>query len=360
MRCTPRRGPWAFTLIELLVVIAIIGALIALLLPAVSTARESARRAQCTHNLKQVGLALHNYLSAIGTFPPGRFNSHVAGRGNCWGAYSQILPQFEQQALFNSFNFRLAPELEPSLPSASANSTGASTFLAALLCPSDPVPAVLIAVAGQGYASHNYNLNVGSNYPLMEAFPAGFASPFTVSPNGPFFENRGVGPAEFVDGMSNTVAASETLRSSTTSTYATDPSRVFLITGDNKTTGPPLTSDTDYASLCLSLPRSTTQFQATKGVRWHYGAPGHSMYNHRRTPNDKGPDCRGGLPHSDKSDPNWSNLSLNVAARSAHPGGVNALLADGSIRFVKDSVAPLVWQALGSRNGGEIHSSDAY
>ena len=291
-----RRARGGFTLIELLVVIAIIAVLIALLLPAVQSAQEAARRAQCVNNLKQIGLGLHNYMSSVGTMPPGRFNSHVAGNGNCWGAYSQMLPQLEQQALFSSFNFSLAPELETSLPSALANSTASGTFLTALICPSDPAPAVLITVGGENFASHNYDFNVGSGYPLMENFPAGFTSPFSGPPNGSFFENRGVGPAEFLDGMSSTVALSETIRSNATSTYATDPRRVFLVTGDNKTTGPPLTSDADYASLCLSLAPTTTQFQATKGVRWHYGAPGHTMYNHRRPPNDPGPTAGAGCP----------------------------------------------------------------
>ena len=100
----------AFTLIELLVVIAIIAVLIALLLPAVQAAREAARRIQCVNNLKQIGLALHNYITAFGVLPPGRFNTHIAGQGNCWGLYSQLLPQLDQTAIFNSFNFNLPPD----------------------------------------------------------------------------------------------------------------------------------------------------------------------------------------------------------------------------------------------------------
>jgi prepilin-type processing-associated H-X9-DG protein len=112
-------------------------------------------------------------------------------------------------------------------------------------------------------------------------------------------------------------------------------------------------------SLCLSLPPTTTQFQATRGVRWHYGAPGHSLYSHRRPPNDQRPDCRGGLPHSNRTDPIWNWLSLNVTARSRHPGGVNAVVCDGHVQFFKDTINLAVWQALGTRNGGEVISSSS-
>ena len=341
-----------FTLIELLVVIAIIAVLIALLLPAVQAAREAARRLQCVNNLKQIGLALHNYMNAVGVLPPGRFNSHIAGQGNCWGAYSQLLPQLDQTPIFNAMNFNLAPD---STTTSVSNATGFQTFINSLICPSDS-SAELIVVSGEPFATHNYNLNTGSGYPVVQLPVA----PLTGMPNGPFFENSRIGPANFTDGLSNTAAVTETVRSTSTSTYTTDPLGVFLVTGNNSTTGPPLNSDADYASLCLSLPSTTTQFQATRGVRWHYGAPGHSMYNHLRVPNDKRPDCRGGLPHSTRSDPLWSWLSLNIAARSKHPGGVNSLMADGHVQFVKDTINVLVWQGLGSRNGGEVISSDAY
>ena len=95
-------------------------------------------------------------------------------------------------------------------------------------------------------------------------------------------------------------------------------------------------------------------------MRWHYGAPGHSMYNHLRPPNDKQPDCRGGLPHSDKSAADWQNLSLNVTSRSRHPGGVNSLFCDGHVQFVKNTVNLGIWQAVGTRNGGEVLSGDSF
>ena len=354
MRGQRTRGRRAgFTLIELLVVIAIIGVLIALLLPAVQAAREAARRAQCTSNLKQIGLALHNYHSAVGAFPPGRFNSHITGRGNCWGLYSQILPQLEQQAIFNSFNFSLPPDTDPTATASAANSTGFETFIDVLLCPSDSEP-VLVTVANGLFATHNYNVNTGSTYGVVQHPTA----PLVGAPNGVFFENVSVRDAMIIDGLSNTVGIAETIRSEPGDTFATNPLGVFVITGNNSSTGPPIVSDADYAAKCLvSTPPG---YQATRGVRWHYGAPGHSMYNHRRPPNDRRYDCRGGLPHSNRTDPLWNWLSLNVTARSWHPGGVNALFCDGSVHFIKDTVNVVAWQGLGSRNGREVISADAY
>ena len=160
--------------------------------------------------------------------------------------------------------------------------------------------------------------------------------------------------------MSNTVCVSETIRSVPDATYASNPLGVFLVTGNNSTTGPPLNTDADYQNMCLSLSSTTTQYQGSRGVRWHYGAPGHSMYNHRRGPNDPLPDCRGGLPHSNRSDPLWNWLSLNIAARSAHPGGVNSLLADGHVQFIQNSISLATWQALATVAGGEVISADSF
>jgi prepilin-type N-terminal cleavage/methylation domain-containing protein/prepilin-type processing-associated H-X9-DG protein len=355
-----RRG---FTLIELLVVIAIIAVLIALLLPAVQAAREAARRAQCVNNLKQIGLALHNYISTYNVLPPGRVNSHITGQGDCWGAYAEILGQMEQQGIFNSFNFSLPPDTDPTTTSAVANMTGFMLNINTLICPSDPSPTTLVQINGGFYGVHNYNMCTGSNYSANQVPTGALAG---ILPNGVLYENSSVSIAAITDGTSSTVAVADTLRSTAGSPpgansltfFAQNPLSGFVITGDNKTTGPPITSDSDYATMCQT--NSPAGFQATRGVRWHYGAPGHSLFNTRRAPNDKGYDCRGGLPHSDKSDPNWTFLSLNITARSQHAGGANSLMCDGHVQFIKNSISVTVWQSLGSRNGGEVISSDAF
>ena len=331
----------AFTLIELLVVIAIIAVLIALLLPAVQAAREAARRANCVNNLKQLGIGLHNYLSAVDTFPIGRVCSHIAGQGNVWGGHAMLLPFIDQQVIFNSFNFNLSPDVDPS------NFTGGSIYIAVFICPTDYPPSVLQAP----YAEHNYLLSTGNQYTILY----NPAPPLAGTPNGVFIENRVIRPAAITDGLSNTVAISETIRSQPSGPAS--GLNGFAITGNNSTVAPPLTSDADYQRICLVNP---PQFQVTRGNKWHYGSPGNNTYNHIRVPNDPRSDCRGGLPHSIRSDPNWSWLSLNIAARSMHPGGVNSLMADGHVQFFKNSINLSVWQGLGSINGGEVISSDSY
>lgn len=215
---------------------------------------------------------------------------------------------------------------------------------------------VLVPADNGLYATHNYPMNTGSGYSVVQ-YPT---PPLTDRPNGVLFENSAISPAAIIDGMSSTIAVSENFRSVPGATYARNPRDVFVVTGNNSTTGVPITSDADYVNICLTIPTSSTQYQDTRGVRWHFGSPGHTLYNHRRPPNDVRPDCRGGIPQSDGSDPLWGWLSLNIAARGMHPGGVNTLACDGHVVFVKNSVNVLVWQSLGSRNGGEVVSADAY
>ena len=328
-------------------VIAVIGVLIALLLPAVQAAREAARRLQCSNNLKQIGLALHTYHDSHGRFPPGRLRGMVDGHGRCFSAYAQILPQLDRANAAAAINFDLSPDNGPSGMSVPENTTIMNLTLAALLCPSDTFEKL------QGESGvHNYPLNTGTTYPLSPRNPGG------VPVTGIFFENSSVSIADVRDGTSQTVCIGETVKATLGGPATWDgvsPTNGFVLTrgNDNRSNGPELT---DRESQCSG---PGLALQQTRGSRWAYGAPGHSMYNHLRPPNDRRVDCRGGLPHSNRTNHWWDRLSLDVAARSLHPGGVNALHCDGSVRFVKQTISTEVWLAMGSRAGGEVVSADA-
>ena len=337
-----RRLRHGFTLIELLVVIAIIAILIALLLPAVQQAREAARRTQCKSNLKQLGLALHNYHDAYAMLPPGRLVTQVDGNGHCFSAYAHLLPYLDQGPLYQLIDFHSNPDV------GFGNGIPLATNLPVLLCPSDPF-VILQPASATSPASgvHNYPLNTGTTFPVSPRNPGG------VPVTGIFYENSSVRFGGISDGLSNTVAISETVRSQLGGPGNWDgvsPTNGFALTqgNDNGLTGPELTN---YASQCHS---AGLLLQQTRGSKWLYGAPGHSMYNHLRVPNDRDVDCRGGIPHSNKTDALWRTLSHNITSHSRHTGGVHALLCDGSVRFVSENIDIGTWRSLGSRNGGEV------
>jgi prepilin-type N-terminal cleavage/methylation domain-containing protein/prepilin-type processing-associated H-X9-DG protein len=322
-----------FTLIELLVVIAIIAVLIALLLPAVQTAREAARRIQCVNNLKQIGLACHNYTDSLGCFPMSMgFDAPGFGYPEpvSYSGLSMLLPYMEQSVVFNSINYSIH-RADP------GNNTAMATAVNTFLCPSDPQQTNL----PPGQAGENYHPNSGNGIQYVSGVsdPWGFNT--TLPPfNGPFYPVSSTKIAEITDGTSNTAAFSEMGLGDMSNAIATEKTDQFW----PQTW--PATPD-QAISDCQSFPASNLAYQglSTDGVPWLEGSTS-AMYNHVNVPNKRS--CI------------FPPGRIMNTANSYHPGGVNVALCDGSVRFFKDAINLSVWRALGSRNGGEIVSADSY
>jgi prepilin-type N-terminal cleavage/methylation domain-containing protein/prepilin-type processing-associated H-X9-DG protein len=344
----PRRQ--GFTLIELLVVIAIIGALIALLLPAIQSARESARRTECTNHLKQIGIAQQHYHDSFKLFPPGRLRCETfPQQGRSFSTYAFLLPQLEQDPVWKLINFNANPDVvDPIL--GDPNAKARRSLLPVLQCPSD---SHTILQFDPWAEVHNYPLNTGTTFPVSPLNLLG------VKVTGVFYENSRIGLADIRDGSSQTVCVSENTLSTPgmgegpPGFWNGQPTRGFVLTtgNDDVTVGPPLVNypgDCQPGNVLVQL----------RGSNWILGAPGNSMYNHIRAPNDPQIDCRGGLELSNRTPATWNNLSHNIAAHSAHPAGVNALFCDGHVRFVSETIALLTWQRLGSRALNDVITGD--
>jgi prepilin-type N-terminal cleavage/methylation domain-containing protein len=339
----------AFTLIELLVVIAIIAVLIALLLPAVQSAREAARRIQCINNLKQLGLAFHNYESSIGAFPP---SMCAAGFGNTvtwingWSALARVLPYSEQGNLFNTANFALWKE-DPQ------NSTTISQNVSFLICPSEVNPQV---------STHDYGLAGVNNYGVNQGdwfVWGGFNGPQNRSA---FGMNRSRRIAEFTDGTSHTLLAAEVKTYQPSSNCRT--TALPSVNNPNNIPSPyanPFTVAPEYDNgACM------TQNQFEFHTEWSDGNAHAAGFTTAWPPNKAIVPPPGSLYAGMDLDLNGLNEELGgptfaaINSRSYHPGGVDVLLADGSAKFVKSTVDGMVWRALGTVAGGEVISDDAY
>jgi prepilin-type N-terminal cleavage/methylation domain-containing protein/prepilin-type processing-associated H-X9-DG protein len=346
-----RPGRAAFTLIELLVVIAIIAVLIALLLPAVQAARESARRIQCTNNLKQIGLAVHNYTDVVGTLPLGcvvTFDRSNNPNFQGWGITARILPYMEDQNKFNACNFSLANETPE-------NDTAMRVSTHVYQCPSDGQNQVIFVDDGQPRNNTNYAFNRGHWY----VWGVSASAP---PPNSPFRANSCVPLAGVTDGLSNTLFAVDVkshtpyLLNCSGLTYA--PVSAVPIPGPNDNP----TTIAQYTSCSGSL----AELRPDSGhSEWEDGNTSQAGFTTAWPPNKATAARFGGLSVPDADliairEENGGPTFAAVTARSFHPGGVNALFGDGSVHFVKSTIAGLTWRALGSVNGGEIVSSDSY
>jgi prepilin-type N-terminal cleavage/methylation domain-containing protein/prepilin-type processing-associated H-X9-DG protein len=286
----------AFTLIELLVVIAIIAILIALLVPAVQKVRETAARTQCTNNLKQIGLALHNYHGTNKCFPPARDSNDLS-------THAYLLPYLEQMAPYRLIDFNSSWD---SSNNAMARATPVPTFV----CPSDPYAMNVPA----GWAANNYRANQ-------------------------FYLNSKTRFGDIADGTSNTACFSEHMIGDFNQGISTD------LTDTYRPGTHPLTPDAAVSDCnSFNINDLSKQGVSNVGAPWLQGYHSTTIYFHVSGPNTRSCMYPGGR--------------IATTANSAHPNGVNLLLCDGSVRYATNSVSLTTWRALGSRDGGEVVGSD--
>jgi prepilin-type N-terminal cleavage/methylation domain-containing protein/prepilin-type processing-associated H-X9-DG protein len=334
-----------FTLIEVLVVIAIIAVFIALLLPAVQSAREAARRMQCVNNLKQLGIAIHNYEGVVGSLPP---TLMITGRGttvtwtNGFGAFPRIIPFAEQGPLFNSINFDVDMLTPP-------NTTIVVQVLHVLICPSEVRPPYRETAPGRRGVA-NYGFVTGDWYVW-----SGMTS--LARNRSAFGPNQSKRLAEFTDGLSQTLFMSEGkafmdyYRDCPALSNINDPATIPPPDADPYAVAP------EYLGGCV--------LRAGEGrTEWFESGSHHTGITTAWPPNRRipgGPDfVFTDLDLTSSREKLGRPTFAAATARSYHPGGVNILLGDGSVRFVRSTVDGRTWRALGTVAGSEAISADSY
>lgn len=339
MRCPTAKG--GFTLIEMIVAIGIISIVIGLALPAVQSARESARRSVCQNNLHQIGLAINGYHQDYGCFPIGVTTTplgHDASRPpfktnelyfGYYSHHSRLLPYLDQITLYNAINFSpgTSPRIvKPFLAATNAtNQTAINTQIDIFLCPSDSGP---LNASGVNYRG---NVGVGPMNATSIAHPD--------SNNGLLPETGFVRALSVQDGLSHTAAFSERLRGSGLTGLA-EPDRDFW-----PSAGYVSTAD-DQLKMCQVVARPNAKgVYSAAGQYWFWVGREQTLYCHGQTPNGRVPDC---LALAVTTAPGMAT------ARSGHPLGVNSLMGDGSCRWVSSSIGLAVWRRLGTRSGGEL------
>jgi prepilin-type N-terminal cleavage/methylation domain-containing protein/prepilin-type processing-associated H-X9-DG protein len=388
-----RKRP-AFTLIELLVVIAIIAVLIALLLPAVQSAREAARRAQCTNNLKQLGLALQNYLTANGdTMPPITVDCSTknVGSGSCatirmphqnWSQHARLLPYLELQTSYNAINWSFGArwsdgdsvytDNNPPDQNASGGADSMVQFtvlcqtINTFLCPSDSNPgstgAFLLNGTGKLVGALSYPANIGLNRRINNLSNPTNADSGDWHLNGPNYIgttwDQAVQPVKSImtctDGTSSTAVFSEWIKGFGYSLPNKNGlGSTYYFPGRAQSDAFP--TDIQFAQSCQNAQVvNGNQYWTWKGEWWPNG--GSSIYSHTIPPNRTA--CNYGDFGGGSFD--WRGTYTAVPASSNHPGGVNMAFFDGSVRFVKNSVGYQAYYAIATDAGGEVVSSDSY